>query len=60
MESDRFICVREQGQVLIIDLKDPSNPIRRPISADSAIMNPAAKVIALKGEFGSWPPALRV
>uniref|UniRef100_A0AAR2JHR1 Clathrin heavy chain n=1 Tax=Pygocentrus nattereri TaxID=42514 RepID=A0AAR2JHR1_PYGNA len=52
MESDKFICVREkvgeQAQVVIIDLSDPNNPIRRPISADSAIMNPASKVIALK------------
>ena len=54
MESDKFICVREKvgetNQVVIIDLSDPTNPIRRPISADSAIMNPASKVIALKGE----------
>uniref|UniRef100_A0AAX7UGB5 Clathrin, heavy chain a (Hc) n=1 Tax=Astatotilapia calliptera TaxID=8154 RepID=A0AAX7UGB5_ASTCA len=52
MESDKFICVREkvgeQTQVVIIDLADPNTPIRRPISADSAIMNPASKVIALK------------
>ena len=54
MESDKFICIREkvgdQAQVVIIDLNDSANPIRRPISADSAIMNPASKVIALKGE----------
>lgn len=54
MESDKFICVREKvaetAQVVIIDLQDPTNPIRRPISADSAIMNPASKVIALKGK----------
>jgi clathrin heavy chain len=37
-------------QVVIIDMSDPTNPIRRPISADSAIMNPASKVIALKGK----------
>ena len=53
MESDKFICVREkvgeQTQVVIIDMGDPNTPIRRPISADSAIMNPASKVIALKG-----------
>lgn len=53
MESDRFICVREkvgeQNQVVIIDLNDPTNLIRRPITADSAIMNPVSKVIALKG-----------
>ncbi|ROL54332.1 Clathrin heavy chain 1 [Anabarilius grahami] len=52
MESDKFICVREkvgeQAQVVIIDMADPNTPIRRPISADSAIMNPASKVIALK------------
>lgn len=67
MESDKFICIREKvgdtAQVVIIDMNDTSNPIRRPISADSAIMNPASKVIALKGmncvislyeEFNKW------
>ena len=55
MESDKYICVREKvgetAQVVIIDMNDTANPIRRPISADSAIMNPASKVIALKGEW---------
>jgi len=54
MESDKYICVREKvgetAQVVIIDMSDPTNPIRRPISADSAIMNPASKVIALKAQ----------
>lgn len=58
MESDKFICIREkvgeQTQVVIIDMADPNTPIRRPISADSAIMNPASKVIALKGKEASW------
>jgi len=53
MESDKFICVREKvgesAQVVIVDMATPQNPIRRPISADSAIMNPASRVIALKG-----------
>lgn len=52
MESERFICVREKigdtSQVVIIDLNDVANPIRRPITADSAIMHPTSKVIALK------------
>ncbi|XP_033748693.1 clathrin heavy chain 1 isoform X2 [Pecten maximus] len=52
MESDKYICIREKvsetAQVVIIDMNDTNNPIRRPISADSAIMNPASKVIALK------------
>ncbi|KAH8238365.1 hypothetical protein KR032_005186 [Drosophila birchii] len=54
MESDKFICVREKvndtNQVVIIDMNDATNPTRRPISADSAIMNPASKVIALKAQ----------
>lgn len=58
MESDKFICIREkvgeQTQVVIIDMADPNTPIRRPISADSAIMNPASKVIALKGKAACW------
>ena len=53
MESDKFICVREkvgeQNQVVIIEMSDPSKPTRRPITADSAIMHPTAKIIALKG-----------
>ena len=57
MESDKFICVREKigdtAQVVIIDMDNANNPIRRPISADSAIMNPKSKVIALKGSFSS-------
>jgi hypothetical protein len=52
MESDKFICVREKvnetSQVVIIDLNDATNPIRLPITADSAIMHPTSKVIALK------------
>lgn len=54
MESDKFICIREKvgdsSQVVIIDMANPTTPIRRPISADSAIMNPSTKVIALKAQ----------
>ncbi|CAM2716734.1 unnamed protein product [Rotaria socialis] len=52
MESDKYICVREKVNerafVIIIDMADPTNPIKRPITADSAIMNLTSKVIALK------------
>jgi hypothetical protein len=52
-ESDRFICVREkvneQNQVVIIDLGEGNNVLRRPITADSAIMHPHQKILALKG-----------
>lgn len=53
MESDKYICVREtspQNQLLIVDLSQPSAPQRRPISADSAIMNPKNQIIALKAK----------
>lgn len=57
LESERYICVREEvngaKQVVIIDLADASNVIRRPISAESAIMHLEEKVIALRGEFSA-------
>lgn len=61
MESDRFICVREQvnnqNQVVIIDLQANNEITRRPITADSVIMHPTVKVMALKGMgiFTSFP-----
>ncbi len=55
MESDKFICVREKVNdtafVIIIDMADPNNPIKRPITADSAIMNLVTKVIGLRGKI---------
>ena len=55
MESDRFICVREQvnnaNQVVIIDLANDNQIMRRPITADSVIMHPTTKVMALKGNY---------
>ncbi|KAI8900004.1 hypothetical protein BC833DRAFT_583645 [Globomyces pollinis-pini] len=52
MESDKYICVREkvgeQNQVVIIDMNNPQALQRRPITADSAIMNPVNNIIALK------------
>ncbi|KAF8518034.1 hypothetical protein BU17DRAFT_76299 [Hysterangium stoloniferum] len=54
LESDHFICVREkvneQNQVVIIDLADANNVLRRPITADSAIMHPKQKILALKAQ----------
>ena len=51
MESENFICVRETGvanSVVIVDMASPTQPMKRPITADSALMNPVSKVIALK------------
>lgn len=54
MESEKYICVREtapQNSVVIIDMSMPSQPLRRPITADSALMNPNSRILALKGIF---------
>lgn len=50
MESDKFIAVTGGGQVVIVDMANPTAEglTRRQISADAAIMNPVAKVIALR------------
>ncbi|GMN41274.1 hypothetical protein TIFTF001_010502 [Ficus carica] len=53
MESDKYICVREtapQNSIVIVDMNMPNQPLRRPITADSALMNPNSKILALKGE----------
>ena len=49
LESDRFVCVREEQTVCIVDLNDLSI-VKRPITADSAIMHPKDKLIALKSQ----------
>ncbi|PBP22624.1 clathrin heavy chain [Diplocarpon rosae] len=56
LESDSFICVREKKndgpnpEVVIIELKNGSNVIRRSIKADSAIMHWTKQIIALKAQ----------
>ncbi|ONK62482.1 uncharacterized protein A4U43_C07F4390 [Asparagus officinalis] len=54
MESDKYICVREtspQNSVVIIDMGMPNQPLRRPITADSALMNPNSRILALKAQI---------
>ena len=55
MESDRFITVREaSGNLSIIDMASPgAAPERKPMKAESVIMNPVAKVLALSAKVGS-------
>ena len=58
IESDHYICIREKGSteqqqqvVVIVDLhnQDPqSSTVRRPITADSALMHPTRNILALK------------
>src|SRR5579862_4329217 len=56
LESDHFICVRQklndeaQPEVIIVDLKNNNQVIRRPIKADSAILHWSRQVIALKAQ----------
>lgn len=59
MDFDKYICVRQpmkgdtRSEIVIIDTEDVSdvNIIRKPVMADSANMNPAGKLIALKGDL---------
>ncbi|KAJ0102219.1 hypothetical protein Patl1_06637 [Pistacia atlantica] len=54
MESDKYICVREtspQNSVVIVDMNMPMQPLRRPITADSALMNPNTRILALKAQL---------
>ncbi|XLR37495.1 hypothetical protein HN51_024244 [Arachis hypogaea] len=54
MESDKYICVREtapQNSVVIVDMNMPNQPLRRPITADSALMNPNSRILALKAQL---------
>ncbi|CAG9465968.1 unnamed protein product [Pedinophyceae sp. YPF-701] len=51
MESDKFVCVRETGdpkQLTIVDMATPMQPQRRPMQADSVIMHPNRKIIAVR------------
>ncbi|KAK1942907.1 Clathrin heavy chain 1 [Phytophthora citrophthora] len=52
MESDKFLCICEQthGSIVIVDLSEGNTMERRPIKADSAIMNPVSRVIAIRVE----------
>eukprot|EP01103_Thecamoeba_quadrilineata_P002480 TRINITY_DN12433_c0_g1_i1.p1 TRINITY_DN12433_c0_g1~~TRINITY_DN12433_c0_g1_i1.p1 ORF type:complete len:1676 (-),score=402.97 TRINITY_DN12433_c0_g1_i1:60-5087(-) len=53
LESDKFACVREisaenHSCVTIVDLEKPQTPTKFPVTAESAIMNPLEKVLALR------------
>lgn len=56
LESDHYVCVRQKldeddkPQVIIVDLKNNNNVMRRPINADSAIMHWSKNIIALRAQ----------
>jgi clathrin heavy chain len=49
LQSEKYVCVREEGakSVAVIDTAT-KNVMRLPVAVDSAIMNPASKVLALR------------
>ena len=51
LDSEKCLCIcGESGglpQVIIVDLQNPPTVIRRPIKAESAIVNPNNKITAL-------------
>ncbi|KGO77773.1 Clathrin, heavy chain [Penicillium italicum] len=56
LESDHYVCVRQKldddskPEVIIIDLKNNNEVLRRPINADNAIMHWNKNIIALKAQ----------
>jgi clathrin heavy chain len=52
MESDKFICVRQEnqgkGSISIVDMQAGNSISTHAIQADNAIMNPVTKVLALR------------
>lgn len=55
LESEKYICIRDEAQdgsaqVVVIELQNNNNVVRRPMKAEAAIMNPVHNVIALKAK----------
>ncbi|CAM9702309.1 unnamed protein product, partial [Discosporangium mesarthrocarpum] len=50
MQSDKYICVCQGGELVIVDMTAGNSVKKWPISAEAAIMNPSAKIVALRGE----------
>lgn len=50
LQSDKYICVRDAGQLVVIDVQNPSSIMRRSMAADHAIMHPRQNIIALKAQ----------
>ena len=52
MESDKYICIREEtaqgASLTVVDLTNNNEVSRIPMGAESTIMNPEAKIVALR------------
>lgn len=58
LESEKYICIREEApdgtaQVVVVELQNNNNVVRRPMKAEAAIMNPQNNIIALKAKNDS-------
>jgi clathrin heavy chain len=61
MESDRHVCIRQEGpggdkkgtKISVVDLQNPSGIETHGINADSAILNPMTEIIALRADTPS-------
>lgn len=57
MDSNKGSSIRETNpdgnKVAIIDLHDNNSVVRKPMSAESAIMNPSQMIIALRAQGGT-------
>jgi clathrin heavy chain len=55
IESEKYVCIRDEGtdgntQVVVVELENGNNVVRRAMKAEAAIMNPLLNVIALKAK----------
>ena len=52
MESEKYICIREDGaqgaSLTVVDLTNNNEVSRIPMGAESTIMNPESKIVALR------------
>jgi len=52
LEGEKYVCVREttgtDKTVVIVDLDNPHNVVRRPTAAESTLMNPVQNILALR------------
>mmetsp|Transcript_85130 Transcript_85130/g.127573 ORF Transcript_85130/g.127573 Transcript_85130/m.127573 type:complete len:1700 (+) Transcript_85130:39-5138(+) len=52
MQSDKYICVKDttgpQNTAVIVDIANPQNPIKFPVTADSILVHPAQRILSLR------------
>ncbi|CAK5085860.1 unnamed protein product [Meloidogyne enterolobii] len=48
MESDKYIVVKEERNVVTINVANPADFVRKPISADSVMMHPTSSILTIR------------